>query len=69
MTLQSPMARSLVAKSTWKLAFWSTFWRAIFGQRNADNSANTDGSQVPFAALSSLPHSTQNMSLSAISKI
>ena len=69
MTLQSPLVRSLVAKSTWKLAFWSTFWRAVFGQRNAYNSTNTDGSQVPFAELSLSPHFTQNMSLSAISKI
>ena len=59
----------LVEKSTWKLAFWSTFCRAIFGQRNAYNSANTDGSQVPFRELSSSSHFIQNLSLSAISEI
>ena len=42
---------------------------AIFGQRKAYNSANTDGSQVPFAESSWWPHFKQNMSLSAISKI
>ena len=66
MTLQSLLARSLVAKSTWKLTFWSTFWRATFGQRNASSSANTYGSQVSFAESSSAPHFTQNMPLSAI---
>ena len=69
MTLQSPLARSLVAKSTWKLAFWSTFCRAIFGQRNAYNSEDTDGSQVLFENSSSSPHFTPNLSLSAISEI
>ena len=69
MTLQSPLARSLVAKSTWKLAFWSTFWRENFGQRNAYNSVNTDRNQVPIEESSSSPHFTQNISLSAISKI
>ena len=69
MTLQSPLARSLVAKSSWKLVFSSIFWWAIFGQRNAYNSAITDGNQVPFAESSLLPHFTQNRSFSAISKI
>ena len=38
-------------------------------KKNAYNSANTDGSQVPFAESSLSRHFTQNMSLSASSKI
>ena len=51
-----------------KVCFLEFILEGNFAQKNAHNSANSDGSQVPFAESSSSPHFTQNISLSAISK-
>ena len=57
------------SKKYLKVRFLEHILEGDFGQSNAYNSTNTDRSQVPFADSSSSLHFTQNMSLSAISKI
>ena len=69
MTSQSPLGRSDFPKSALTSDILSAFWSSFSGQGYASNSTNNSRSQFSIAALWSATDFTQNISLSAISKI